>query len=130
MTYVIPHTYKAPSAPVTLRPMSAGMWIKLTSTWAHLNLTGQAGPYLPPPNGPDFRLGHHYVRLLGVSPKGRHVHYEVLRPRRRKNQAPDRHWMPVKQFLREATVCGFFKRVPDGSLEWVEPKEAVHGHGE
>lgn len=141
---LIPYNYVAPPrAPVTttfnhsgeptaearrraLKPMSAGMWARLCSTWQGLSLTGQAGPYLPPPGGLDLRLPDgRYVRMLGLSPKGRHVHYEVLRPRRRKNQAPDRHWMPFKQFMREATVCGFFKRAPDGTLEWVEPMEAA-----
>lgn len=73
----------------------------------------------------DLQLHGKYVRILGVSPKGRHVHYEVLAPRRRKNQAPRRGWMPLARFLREARPCGHFERTADGDLVWVQPKVAA-----
>lgn len=69
----------------------------------------------------DLKLGDYFVRVIEFTPKRRHVHYEVLRERRRKNQAPDRRWMKTKHFMREATVAGYFKRDGEGILRWCEP---------
>lgn len=94
------------------RPLTAGEFL-VWLNWEQIHR---------PPRLPDFRLGDYYVRLLGFSPRGRHVHYEILRPRRRKNQAPDRRWMRTRNFLIEATVCGYFQRVDLGGLRWFEWK--------
>lgn len=75
-----------------------------------------------PPAERDLLLGNKHVRVLGTSPKGRHVHFEVLMPRRRKNQAPRRGWMPLARFLCEAKPCGYFRRAPSGELCWIEPE--------
>jgi len=71
--------------------------------------------------GDQFRLGLYYVSVLGLTPKGRHVHFEILAPRRRKNQAPRRGWLPVRRFVRDAVPCGRFERAPSGDLVWIEP---------
>lgn len=107
------------------RPMRAALYLKLLSTWAGMRTTGQHGGWGKPLEELDLRLDGRYVRILGYTPKRRHVHYEVLRPRRRKNQAPTRHWMRTKQFMQAATVCGHFSRLPDGELTWIEPVEAA-----
>lgn len=104
---------------MTPKPMRAGSWAKLVAQAMSQN----GDQFLPPVAGLDLRLGNHYVRVLGMSPKGRHIHYEVLLPKKRKNQAPRRGWMSVAKFLQRATVCGFFKRMPSGELEWIEPME-------
>ena len=75
-----------------------------------------------PPSQRDLMLGNKHVRVIGTSPKGRHVHFEELRPKRRKNQAPRRRWMPLARFLREAKPCGYFERNQNGDLVWIQPR--------
>lgn len=82
-------------------------------------------PIDSPSPGEQFRLGLYYVRVLELTPKRRHVHFEVLAPRRRKNQAPDRRWLPRRRFLLDAVPCGRFERAPSGELVWVEPAKAA-----
>lgn len=110
-------------ASLTPKPMRAGSWARLVANAETLTAGGEFAQFLPPVTGLDLRLGNRYVRMIGMSPKGRHIHYEILLPRKRKNQAPRRGWMSVAKFLQRATVCGFFRRMPSGELAWIEPME-------
>ena len=108
--------YREAQHRASLKPMRVGMWLKLCSTWESLRTTGQALGWGKPIKDIDLRLDGYYIRFKKLSPKGRHVHYQVL-------GKPGRRWMRTKQFLQAATVCGHFSRLPSGELVWIEPRE-------
>jgi hypothetical protein len=107
--------HQAPPEPE--KPMSAGEWLRISQQFLFHD---DAWRWSPPTGGMTLRLSSGlYVKVLRLTPRERHVHYQVLGHK-------GYRWMKLRQFLMEATVAGHFKRAPSGELVWIEPKEPAH----